>query len=143
MAENKTKYTDASVPEFLAAIEHPVRRTDAETVVAMMREVTGEEPRMFGPTIIGFGTHHYRHSSGREGDTGTVGFSPRKANLVFYGLSAAPESGELLARLGKHRASVSCIYVNKLADIDLDVLRALVDLTHRYMQTTDKSHVPR
>jgi hypothetical protein len=143
MAENKTKHTDASVEEFIAAVEHPVRRSDARTLVAMLREVSGHEPRMFGPTIVGFGDHHYRHDTGREGDTPRIAFSPRKANLVFYGFSSAPESSDLLAKLGKHKESKACLYVNKLADVDLDVLRALADANYRFFGTTDKSYVPR
>ena len=143
MAENKTKPTGASVEEFIAAVENPVRRSDARAVIAMLSEVTGHEPYMWGPSIIGFGHHHYRHESGREGDTPALAFSPRKANLVFYGLSSAPESAELLAKLGKHRGGASCTYVNKLADVDQGVLRQLVDVSYRYFGTTDKSAVPR
>lgn len=143
MAENKTQPTGASVEEFIAGVEHRVRRDDAQTLVAMLREVTGHQPYMWGPTIIGFGQHHYRHDSGREGDTPTIAFSPRKANLVFYGFSSAPESDELLARFGKHRSSKACIYVNKLADVDLKVLRELATVNYRYFGTTDKSQVPR
>ena len=143
MAQNKTKPTEASVEEFIAAVENPVRRSDAQTIVTMFREVTGHEPYMWGPSIIGFGHHHYRHESGREGDTPNMAFSPRKANLVFYGLSSAQESAELLARLGKYKPGASCTYVNKLADVDQDVLRQLVDVNYRYFGTTDKSAVPR
>jgi len=143
MAQNKTTFTGASVEQFVAAVEHPVRRADAETLIAMLREVSGEEPRLWGPTIIGFGTHHYRHSSGREGDTPRIAFAPRKANLVLYGFSSAPESAELLARLGKHKESPACVYVNKLADVDLGVLRTLAEVNYRYFGTTDESSVPR
>lgn len=143
MAENKTKPTGASVSEFIAAVEHPVRRADAETLIDMLRSVSGEQPFMWGPSIIGFGTHHYRHSSGREGDTPRIAFSPRKANLVLYGFSSAPDSPALLARLGKHKESAACVYVNKLVDVDLGVLRELAEVNYRYFGTTDESSVPR
>lgn len=141
MADNKTKPTGASVEEFIACVEHRVRRSDALAVVAMLREVTGHQPLMWGPSIIGFGHHHFRYGSGREGDTPALGFSPRKANLVFYGFSSAPESGELLAKLGKHKSSPACIYVNKLADIDIGVLRELAAVNYRYIGTSDESQV--
>ena len=143
MAENKTTFTEASVNEFVANVEHPVRQSDAKVLIAMLGEVTGEVPVMFGPTIVGFGTHHYRHESGREGVTPTIAFSPRKASLTLYGFMSAPGSDELLARLGKHKLSKGCVYVNKLADVDQGVLRELADINYRYFLTTDKSMVPR
>lgn len=126
MAENKTQPTDADVDEFIASVEHPTRRSDAETLLAMMRDVTGEEPVMWGPSIVGFGEYHYAYESGREGDWFLAGFSPRKSNLVVYIMSGFPRHAELMAQLGKHRTGSSCLYINKLADVDLDVLRELV-----------------
>lgn len=143
MADNKTTFTGASVEEFIARVEHPVRRSDALTLVDMLRAVSGHEPRMFGPTIIGFGDHHYRHATGREGDTPRIAFSPRKTNLVLYGFSSAPEADDLLAKLGKYKEGKSCMYVNKLVDVDLDVLRELAEVNYRFFGTTEKSHVPR
>jgi len=143
MADNKTKPTGASVAGFIAAVEHPVRRSDAGVIVGMLEEVTSQEPYMWGPTIIGFGQHHFRHESGREGDTPTIAFSPRKANLVFYGFSSAPESEALLEKLGKFKLGKACLYVNKLVDVDQAVLRELAAVNYRYFATTDKSHVPR
>jgi hypothetical protein len=137
MAENKTAPTDVSVEAFLASVEHPVRRQDAETVLELMRNVTGQEPVMWGPSIIGFGSYHYKYASGREGDAAAVGFSPRKGNLALYGLTYAPESAPLLARLGKHKTSVACLYVNKLADIDLDVFKELIELGYRTITAAD------
>src|SRR5687767_12372116 len=99
MAENKTQVTGASADEFLAGVEHPVRRQDALRLRELMADLTGEEPAMWGPSIVGFGRYHYKYDSGREGDAAAVGFSPRKASLSLYGLSAAPEAPELLARL--------------------------------------------
>ena len=126
MAENKTQKTGASVDGFLAAVQHPRRREDGQVLLQMMREVTGLEPEMWGPSIIGFGDDHYRYESGREGDIFLVGFSPRKQSLSLYLSDGFPEYDALLAALGKHRKGASCLYVNKLADIDLAVLRELV-----------------
>jgi hypothetical protein len=137
MAENKTAPTDVPVEAFLASVEHPVRRQDGETVVELMRDITGQEPVMWGPSIIGFGSYHYKYASGHEGDAAAVGFSPRKGNLALYGLTYAPESAPLLERLGKHKTGAACLYVNKLADIDLDVLKELIELGYRTMTTVD------
>jgi hypothetical protein len=135
MAENKTQVTGASVDDFLAAVEHPVRRQDALRLRELMARVTGEEPEMWGPSIVGFGQYHYKYDSGREGDAAAVGFSPRKASLSLYGLNAAPEAAELLARLGKHKVGAGCVYVNKLADVDEDALAALIREGYRYYTT--------
>ena len=124
MAENKTKPTGASVSAFLRGVENDVRRKDAKTLLAMLTRVTGASPHMLGPTIIGFGTKHYRYESGREGDMPRIGFSPRKANLVLYGLTGTG-SQELMTKLGKHKTGTSCLYINKLADVDTTVLEAL------------------
>ena len=126
MADNKTQKTGASVDGFLAAVEHPRRREDGRVLLRMMREVTGLEPEMWGPSIVGFGDYHYRYESGREGDFFLVGFSPRKQSLSLYLPAGFPEYDALLAALGKHRKAASCLYVNKLADVDLGVLRELV-----------------
>lgn len=126
MPENKTKPTVASVQAFVDGVEHETRRMDAHALIAMMRRVTGEEPQMWGPSIIGFGSRHYRYESGHEGDMPRVGFSPRKGNLALYVLTGAASEAPLLARLGKHKTGVSCLYVNKLADVDVSVLETLV-----------------
>ena len=129
MAEIKTKPTEASVESFVAAIENPTRREDAGTVLAMMERVTGHRPQMWGPSIIGFGRYRYKYDSGHEGTMCRLGFSPRKGQLVLYGLSgdAEDDGGEadLLARLGKHKTGKSCLYIAKLVDVDMDVLEAL------------------
>ena len=140
MAENKTKPTDLSVDSFLDAIEHPVRRADGKTVRAMMERVTGERARMWGPSIIGFGTYHYRYASGHEGDMCRVGFSPRSANLVLY-VGGFPDYEALLAKLGKHRTSKACLYVNKLADVDLAVLEEIVGKTWAASEGADSCQV--
>ncbi len=137
MAENKTAPTDVPVEAFLASVEHPVRRQDGEAVVELMRDITGQEPVMWGPSIIGFGSYHYKYASGHEGDAAAVGFSPRKGNLALYGLTYAPESAPLLERLGKHKTGAACLYVNKLADIDLDVLKELIELGYRTITTAE------
>jgi len=126
MAQNKTQITDIDPVAFLAAVEHPTRRRDGEVLLEMMRRVTGCEPKMWGPSIIGFGRYHYRYDSGREGDHLITGFSPRKANLVVYVLPGYDDIGDQLAELGKHKLGKSCLYINKLADVDLTVLEQIV-----------------
>jgi hypothetical protein len=138
MAETKTKPTDASVEALIAAVDKPGRRADAGIVREMMERVTGEPATMWGPTIVGFGTCHYHYESGREGDMCRVGFSPRSAKLVFYvGGFAGYEA--LLARLGKHQSSKACLYVNKLADVDMDVLEEIVRRSFEAAGDADRS----
>lgn len=139
MAEPKTKPTKMSVDAFLDAVEHPVRRADGKTVREMMERITGEPAVMWGPSIIGFGSYHYRYASGHEGDSPRVGFSPRKANLVLY-VGGFPEYEELLAKLGKHKRSKACLYLNKLADVDLEVLEEII--RRSYEVTQDIDHCP-
>lgn len=129
MAELKTKFTTASVEDFIAGVENPKRREDAKVVAALMAEISGEPATMWGPSIIGFGRYHYRYASGHEGDAPVVGFSPRKANLVLYFAGDEPGYSERLARLGKHKAGKACVYVNRLSDLDEAVLRDLIRLT--------------
>lgn len=132
MAENKTMPTDVSVEDFIASVEPPAKREDAKALDALFRKVTGEEPKMWGPTIIGYGGYHYKYESGRDGDAMRSGFSPRKAkhSLYFMGRYVDEATGEkvdaLLAKLGKHKTGASCVYVNKLADIDLAVLEEII-----------------
>ncbi len=139
MADVKTKPTPVDVAAFIDAVENPVRRADAQTVCAMLERITGESPRMWGASIIGFGSYHYRYDSGHEGDMCRLGFSPRKAQLVLYVLSDTPEEAEKLARLGKHKTGKSCLYINKLADVDMAVLEeiardALAHMNAKYPQ---------
>jgi len=126
MAENKTKPTSASVDDFIAAIENPRRRADALITLDMYKDVTGLPPIMWGASIIGFGTHHYRYDSGREGTVPAAGFSPRKANMTFYVGAKFKGAKALYARLGKHKKSVACLYINKLDDVDLQVLSEII-----------------
>ena len=134
MAENKTVKTGASVDEFMAAVENKRRKEDGLVLLDMMRDVTGLEPEMWGPSIIGFGSYHYRYESGREGDMPLIGFSPRKSNLSLYIMSGFDEYDDLLGKLGKHRKGASCLYINKLADVDVGVLRELVAQSVEHMK---------
>lgn len=126
MAELKTKPTEASVAEFLAAVDNERRRTDAHTVLELMQRVTGESPKMWGPTIIGFGSYRYTNTHGKDLEWFLTGFSPRKANLVCYIMPGYGEFDDLMTRLGKHKTGKACLYINKLADIDMGVLEELV-----------------
>lgn len=126
MATQKTRETAASVEEFLNGIENRTRREDGLAMLDLMREVTGEEARMWGSSIVGFGSYHYVYESGREGDAMLTGFSPRKQNLAIYVMPGFSAYDSLLDKLGKHKTGKSCLYINKLADVDLKVLRTLV-----------------
>ena len=126
MSTLKTQQNDADVEGFLAAVENDRRREDSFTVLELMKRITGEKPRMWGTSIVGFGSYHYRYASGREGEWPRIGFSPRKQSLTIYVMPGFSTYDELLSRLGKHRTGKSCLYVNKLADIDMDVLEQLV-----------------
>ena len=123
MAENKTKQTNVSVSAFIDAITDKGRRADAKALVKLMQKAAGEKPKMWGPSIIGFGSHHYVYDSGREGNMPLIAFSPRKVATVLYGLSSAEA---LLPKLGKHTRGKGCIYIKKLADVDQKVLEAMV-----------------
>ena len=128
MAENKTRVTDEDPREFIASLEHPTRRADAEALLEMFVRVTGCEPKMWGPSIVGFGRYRYDYKSGRKDEWMLTGFAPRKANLVLYVMPGYEDKGEVLGRLGKHRLGKSCLYVNKLADVELEVLEEIVAL---------------
>lgn len=123
---NTTRATDAPVGDFLENIAHPVRRADATTLLAMMREISGQEPYMYGPSIIGFGTVHYAYDSGREGDMPVIAFAPRRARQVLYLMNGYDGAADDLAALGKHRIGKACLYITRLADVDLAVLRRMI-----------------
>jgi Domain of unknown function (DU1801) len=125
MADNKTKPTKLRVRDFIDALTDEARRADAKALVKLMQNATGEKPQMWGPSIIGFGSCHYKYESGREGDMPLAGFSPRKAATVLYGMGLS-ESGPLLAKLGKHTTGKGCLYIKKLTDVDSKTLEALV-----------------
>jgi len=129
VSEPKTQKTKASVSAFIAAVEDETRRKDAKLVDKLMREITGEKPAMWGPTIIGYGEYETR-----SGPWPRIGFSPRKANTVLYVLADFKECGPLLKKLGKHKTGKACLYINKLADIDAAVLRDLIQASWRHMQ---------
>jgi Domain of unknown function (DU1801) len=126
MATNTTQITDVDPADFIATVENATRRADAQVLLAMMTRATGCAPRMWGPSIVGFGRYHYRYESGHEGDSMLTGFSPRKAKLVLYILPGYDDLSDQLDRLGKHTTGKSCLYVNKLADIDMAVLEEIV-----------------
>lgn len=123
---NKTVETDASVEAFLGKVEPPQRVADARVLIALMARVSGQPARLWGPSIIGFGSYAYRYESGHSGTSLRIGFSPRKANLVLYLLSGEGDQADLLARLGKHKTGKGCLYINKLADVDAGVLEELI-----------------
>src|SRR6516165_7044 len=126
MPDNKTKPTKLSVAAFIDALTDPVRRADAKALVKLMQSAAGEKPKMWGPSIIGFGSYHYKYESGREGDMPAIAFSPRKAATVFYGMTGFAEATALLAKLGNHTTGKGCLYIKKLADVDQHVLKVLV-----------------
>lgn len=126
MSEQKTVPTSADPDTVLSAIDDDRRRADAERLRAIMTEVTGEEPVMWGPSMVGFGAFHYRYASGHEGDTMKVGFASRATALTLYGLQGHPGSAELLERLGPHTLGKGCVYVKKLESVDEGVLRQLI-----------------
>jgi Domain of unknown function (DU1801) len=138
-AELKTRPTDADVAKFIAKVENDTRRNDAERLLEIYARATGMQPKMWGPSIIGYGSYHYKYDSGREGDMCRAGFSPRKGNVVLYlmgGYCNAPTQAKmdaLRAKLGKHKTGASCLYINKLADVDIDVLKEMVKLDLAYM----------
>lgn len=131
--QNTTAPTDVPVEEFIAEVDHPVRRADAEVLDAMFRRITQQDPVMWGPAMVGYGQYHYEYASGHSGDALATGFSPRKASLSLYGLTGQPEAPDLLAELGKHKLGKACLYINKLADVDLDVLEELIRTGYRYV----------
>ena len=126
MAENKTKPTEVSVAAFIDGLTDEARRTDAKALIKLMQNASGEKPKMWGPSIVGFGSCHYKYDSGREGDMPLIGFSPRKAASVLYGLNGFKDADTVLAKLGKHTTGKGCVYIKKLSDVDHKVLEALL-----------------
>jgi hypothetical protein len=125
MAENKTKPTKQSVAAFIGALTDETKRADAKALIKLLQTAAGEKPKMWGPSIIGFGSHHYTYDSGREGDAPAIAFSPRKAATVLYGVTGFTGSDALLAKLGKHTTGKGCLYIKKLADVDQKVLKTM------------------
>lgn len=137
-ANNKTQATSVDPQDFIAAVEPDKKKVDAEALLAFFNRVTGLKPKMWGPSIIGYGRYHYKYESGREGEFMLTGFSPRKQNLTLYVMPGYRfgEMQEKLARLGKHKLGKSCLYINKLADVDMDVLEEIVTEGVAYMRET-------
>lgn len=136
MYELKTKETDESVIEFIENVDHPKKREDAYRLLDMFAEVTGYEAKMWGPSIIGFGKYHYKYKSGHEGDAPLVGFSPRKAKISLYFAPGDSEKDNLLKDFGKHTTGKACVYINKLADIDVEILKSLIQRSVSFLQET-------
>lgn len=133
-AGNKTKPTEVLPSEFVQSVEHPVRKADAAKLLFLFERVTGLAPKMWGPSLIGYGRYHYKYDSGREGEMFMTGFSPRKANLVIYVMPGYLDLKDKLARLGKHKLGKSCLYINKLEDVDEDVLAEIIEYGVQYMR---------
>jgi len=126
MAEMKTRPTNASVDKFLNQVPDEARREDCFKIVKMMEEITGEKPQMWGPSIVGFGSYHYKYASGQEGDWPITGFSPRKQDLTLYIMPGFAEQSDLMTQLGKHRTGKSCLYIKRLSDVHVPTLKKLI-----------------
>ncbi len=135
-AKNKTTENAASVEEFLNSVKDETKRADCLRVRAIMEEISGEKPKMWGTSIVGFGNYHYKYESGREGDFMKVGFSPRAQNVTLYIMPGFGRYEDLMSKLGKHKIGKSCLYVKKLADVDEEILKELITESYAYM--TDK-----
>jgi hypothetical protein len=134
--ELKTKQTDNSVIEFIEAVDSPKKREDAYQLLDIFTETSGYEAKMWGPSIIGFGSYHYKYATGHEGDAPLVGFSPRKAKISLYFAPGETKREELLKQFGKHTSGKACVYVNKVADIDVEVLKKLIQESITFLQKT-------
>jgi hypothetical protein len=137
MAELKTKRNKGDVEAFLNNVSDEKKRQDSFTVLKLMKQITGKEPEMWGDSIVGFGSYHYKYASGREGDWFVAGFSPRKQNLTLYIMSGFDEYDRLLGKLGKHSTGKSCLYIKKIEDVDVDVLTKLVKKSVEHMEKTN------
>ncbi len=137
MAELKTKPTRQSVKDFVDAIKDEQRKKDCRTVSRIMKRITKANPKMWGPGLVGFGSHPYKYASGREGDWFVVGFAPRKQNLTLYIRSGFKKYSALLKELGKHKIGVSCLYVKRLDDVDMDVLTELIEDSVAYVRKSN------
>lgn len=140
MAELKTKKTTASVAEFIAAVADEGRRADCEAILSLMAAITGEEPVMWGASIVGFGSYRYKYASGREGVWPLTGFSPRKRSLTLYIMTGFDRYPELMDKLGVYTTGKSCLYIKRLADVDIDTLQALVEASVRRMEKKNHTH---
>ncbi|ALC91760.1 hypothetical protein AM500_19720 [Bacillus sp. FJAT-18017] len=136
MYELKTKETDSSVIEFIEAVDNMKKREDAYKLLDIFTETTGHEAKMWGPSIIGFGMYHYKYATGHEGDAPLVGFSPRKAKISLYFAPGETKRDELLGKFGKHTSGKACVYINKVADINTDVLKELITESVKFLKET-------
>lgn len=134
MAENKTKATKLSVTGFINSIDDKQKRADARKVAAMMRKATGKRAKMWGSSMVGYGTYHYKYESGREGDFMVTGFSPRKQALTVYVMPGFSHFDKLMAKLGKYKTGKSCLYIKRLSDVDEKVLERLIDSSVKHMR---------
>lgn len=137
MAENKTKETDESVQAYLETVEDARKRADCYRLLELMQAITGAEPRMWGSSMVGFGTYHYKYASGREGDSMLTGFAPRKQNLTLYIMAGFDQYESLLSQLGKYTTGKSCLYVKKLDDVDMPTLRTLIERSVEHIRRTN------
>jgi hypothetical protein len=140
MYEQKTKETDSSVIEFIENVENLKKREDAYKLLDIFSETTKHQAKMWGPSIIGFGSYHYKYESGHEGDAPLVGFSPRNAKISLYFATGDTKRGEALSRIGKHTSGKSCVYINKVEDIDIDVLKELINQSLLFLQENHPNH---
>ncbi len=136
MAEPKTKPTTACVADFIASVDNPQKRADCKKIAAMMRRATGKRAKMWGPSIIGYGSYHYKYASGQEGDWMITGYSPRKQAITLYIMPGFSNYDALMKKLGKHKTGKSCLYINKLADVDEGVLETLITKSVEHMRKT-------
>ncbi len=134
MAENKTQETDADVCAFVAGVSDEGQRADALAIIAMMQKLSGHPPKLWGPSIIGFGRYHYKYDSGREGDSLRIGMSPRKGKTVLYIMGGFPQHESILSRIGKHKTGKACLYIKRLSDLDIGVLGELISASLAAMQ---------
>ena len=134
MAELKTKPNKTSIEKFLNSVKDEKKRTDSYKILGLMKKITKEKPVMWGPSIVGFGKYHYKYESGREGDFFITGFSPRKQNLTLYIMSGFKKYPELMKKLGKYKTGSSCLYINKLEDVDMKVLKELISESVKYIK---------
>jgi hypothetical protein len=141
-ADNKTQPTDSDVATFIDSIEDPRKREDAAALLSLLGEVTGESPKMWGPSIVGFGKQHYAYASGRQGDWFVLGFSPRKQNLTLYLPGYLEQLQPVLDRLGKHSTGKGCLYVKRLSDVDPNVLRELLETSVAAQRERSASQAP-
>lgn len=140
MAENKTKQTNASVDKFINSLKDETEREDCYKIIKIMKSITKEEPKMWGPSIIGFGTYHYKYASGREGDMCITGFSPRKQNITIYLMPSIEKQKTLLEKLGKFKTSKVCLYIKSLKDVDVKILKEMIANSVKEMKKMYPNH---